>query len=372
MGTFTLRSLIDFLKKYKAAHLAADKQEIQTVASEQFGLTKKRSVYVGPSFALRFCAASQASFSNTVVGLSTLKEYDDKPFVVCVVRPNGLEFLLANSTLLKKISHSSHQLRVDNVRGSFLGHDIQREYDGILNEPANFERLFALHQVFGWTENLKRLVDATDAIAPTGKRQVFTSSAHKNIFAAPRLAASLSGRDDYQAVEAELTALIKPNRAAILKAAGVDNVNLRGNLIEQILTRTANFHSLHDLTRSLRAGTSLTIDIKTKLLNLSSSPKGYNIDKTLDMFALGNTAFSYFFVGIDVARREISTKLISVLDSNIIDATRIQFHWAGRDSRGVTQLTGDLSWLFDTNYNEAIDVPKGESFLERLMGSLEG
>jgi hypothetical protein len=371
MGTFTLQSLIDFLRKYKAAHLTADKQEIQAVASEQFGLTKKRSVYVGPSFALRFCAASQASFSNTVVGLSTLKEYDAKPFVVSVVRPNELEFLLANSTLLKKISHSSHQLRVDNIRGSFLGHDIQREYGGVLNEPANFEKLFALHQKLGWAENLKRLVNATNAIAPTGRRQVFTSSARQNILAAPQVAAGLSGRDDYEAVEAELAALIKPNRAAILKAAAVDNVNLRGNLIEQILTKAANFHSLQDMIRSLRDGTSLTIDIKTKLLNLSSSPKGYNVDKTLEMFALGSTAFSYFFVGIDIARGEISTKLISILDSNIIDATRIQFHWAGRDSRGVTQLTGDLSWAFDANYKEAIDVPKGRSFLEGLIGSLE-
>jgi len=40
---------------------------------------------------------------------------------------------MANTTFLKKISHSSHQLRVDNVRGSFLGHDIMREYEGIEN-----------------------------------------------------------------------------------------------------------------------------------------------------------------------------------------------------------------------------------------------
>jgi len=371
LGTYTLGRLIGFLRQYKATHMAADKGEIQAVASKQFGLTKKRSVYEGPSFALRFCEANQASFSNTVVGLSTLKEYDDMPFVVCVVRPKELEFLLANSALLKKISHSSHQLRVDNIRGSFLGHDIRREYKGLLNEPANFEKLFALHQQVGWSENVKRLVNATDAIEPTGRRQVFTSNVRHNILAAPQLAASLSGRDDYQAVEAELTALVKPNRAAILKAAEVDNVNLRGKLIEQILTKGANFHRLDDLTRSLRAGTSLTIDIKTKLMNLSSSPKGYNIDKTLEMFARGNTAFSYFFVAIDTAKGEITTRLISILDSNIIDATRIQFHWAGRVSRGVTQLAGDLSWMFDTNYKEGIDVPKGESFLEGLIGSLE-
>jgi hypothetical protein len=37
------------------------------------------------------------------------------------VRPKDVEFLLANATFLKKISHSSHQLRIDNVKGSFSG-----------------------------------------------------------------------------------------------------------------------------------------------------------------------------------------------------------------------------------------------------------
>lgn len=39
--------------------------------------------------------------------------------------------LYANSTLLRKISHSSQELRVDNIKDSFDGSDIIRELEGI-------------------------------------------------------------------------------------------------------------------------------------------------------------------------------------------------------------------------------------------------
>jgi hypothetical protein len=69
----TLRTVIDFLKKYKTEHPSADKAETQSAAAKQFGLLKSRSVYEGPSFALRFCEANQASFSNVVLSLSALE-----------------------------------------------------------------------------------------------------------------------------------------------------------------------------------------------------------------------------------------------------------------------------------------------------------
>jgi hypothetical protein len=368
MAHVSFQVVINFLMQYKTGHPDADKAEIQAVAAKQFRLVKRRSVFEGPSFSFRFCQAAQVSFSNVVLSLSALREYDDKPFIVCVVRPIELEFLLANTTFLKKISHSSHRLREDNIRGSFLGHDIQRDHNGVLNTQSNFDKLFAFHQQVGWKKNLARLVRFTEAIAPTGKHLIFDSASVRHLLAAPLVAASLTGREDYQTVEAELDALITSNRAAILKAARVGNVNLRGNLIEQAISQMANFHNLHDVTRSLRDGVSLMVDIKTKRLNLKSSPKGYNIDKTLGLFARGKSAFSFYFVGLDIAKESISTKLVSVLDTNIIDATRIQFHWAGRDSRGVTQLTGDLSWVFDAGYVETIDVSKAKRFLKTLVG----
>jgi hypothetical protein len=42
-------------------------------------------------------------------------------FFVCVVRQSENELLLSNSTFLKKISHSSHELSLTNIKGSFNG-----------------------------------------------------------------------------------------------------------------------------------------------------------------------------------------------------------------------------------------------------------
>ena len=71
---------------------------------------------------------------------------------------------------LRKISHSSQELRVDNIKGSFNGSDIMRDFMGVSNEPDNFEFLFTSHRNYTFEENLERLVEATNNIHPTSKR----------------------------------------------------------------------------------------------------------------------------------------------------------------------------------------------------------
>ena len=73
---------------------------------------------------------------------------------------------LANTSFLKKISHSSQQLRENNIRGSFNGSDIVRHFEGIANSPENFDRLFNIHAGVGFEGNLVRLVEATNNISP--------------------------------------------------------------------------------------------------------------------------------------------------------------------------------------------------------------
>ena len=157
------------------------------------------------------------------------------------------------------------------------------------------------------------------------------------------------------------------NLQAILDAGTIENINLRGNRIEQIITGAGNFHSPEDLSRTLTSGSEVKVDIKTKILSLVSNPKGYNIDKALKMLASGDTAFSFFFVGIHTESRYVVTCLVSILDETILNATRVQFHWAGRNSRGVTQLTGNLSRVFAPDFSETIDVRHARQFLEGLL-----
>ena len=366
MNTKT-RELISFINSFTSKHKYSSKEQILEAVKCSFNLTRDRSVYYCPEFAIRFSKASGRSFSNTVVSLSALKKYDDRPFIVCVVRPTEIEFLLANSTFLKKISHSSHQLRVDNIRGSFNGTDILREFSGIINVAENFDKLYRIHRGYTWDENLLRLVEETNSIVPTALLFEPSEEQRDKILSAPYIAKSLSNNREYLELSSELSELVQDKKDAIIQAARIDNINLRGNKIEQIISGTVSSHSLEDIRRELSDGIQVYIDIKTKILELSSNPAGYNIDKMLRVLASGNVALSFLFIGINKNNESVSSRLVSVLDSTILNSTGIQFHWAGRNSRGVTQLSGDLNSILGDDFSEEIDESSAIAFLENLI-----
>lgn len=363
----SISDLIQFLDDYTQRNTFFSKEAVAIAVKNHFALLRSRSVYHNDYLAIRFSEASGSSFSNTILGLSTLRNYDERPFFVCVIRSRSIELLLSNSTFLKKVSHSSQQLRVDNIRGSFLGHDILREYEGIPNTPQNFENLFLIHKEFSWEENLARLVEATNNIVPSGSRYSPTLQERNNIIASAEIAHTLSSSSEYLSLGETLAQLVEENQSTILDIGNIENINIRGNRIEQTITNAANFHGVEDLSYTLSVGSRVLVDIKTKILTLASSPKGYNIDKVLRSLGAGNTVFCFFFIGLDIDAQNLSTRLISILDRSILNATRIQFHWAGRNSRGVTQLTGDFSAIFSSSYSEMVDIEQAQSFLQRLI-----
>lgn len=362
-----LREVIALLRRFKETHPNANKADIQGEFVAKCAPAKERSVFIGNGFALRFCEANTPSFSNVVLSLSAVRKYDLRPMVICIVRPNRLEFRLANTTFLKRISHSSHQFRTDNIRGSFLGHDILDAYEGVPNEPQHFDQLFALHSAFTWEENVARLVEATNAIVARSTRFQVDSIAMEQLMQAPDRAAAALRTPQHREAERHLSQIIERHRGEMLAAAELENVNIRGNTIEQIITAGVNAHRLDDLTFDLGRDLRLVVDIKTKLLDRASAPKAYNIDKMLRLLAESDTAFSFFFVGLDASRQLVQTRLVSVFDPIILAATRIQTHWAGRASRGVTQLTGDLGQIFATDYRPAIATELAKTFLRQLV-----
>lgn len=363
----SISELINFANQYTQQHSRFSKNEVAIAVQNHFALSKSRSVYHNNYFSIRFSTASGLSFSNTVLGLSTLQRYDHAPFIVCIVRPNDIQLLLANSTFLRKVSHSSQQLRIDNIRGSFLGHDILREYEGIENIPENFEKLFLIHKEFTWEDNLLRLVEATNNIAPTGRRYTPTEQEVNNILASADIAHTLLRNSDYLSLGESLSQTVEVNKAAILEAGKIDDHKSRGDQIEEIVTNSTALHGAEDFSYTLDIGSRVLVDIKTKVLTLNSSPKGYNIDKLLENLGVGKTIFCFFFIGLNLEDEMLSTRLISVLDDSILGATRIQFHWAGRNSRGVTQLTGNFSNIFSSNYVETIDTTRAKDFLGNLI-----
>ena len=109
------------------------------------------------------------------------------------------------------------------------------------------------------------------------------------------------------------------------------------------------------------------IDIKTKLLNRLSSPKLYNIDKTLRLLATGSAILTVLIVAINTESEEVIPRLVSIFDDTIMKNTRIQFHWAGRASRGVTQLSGDIKPILENGFSERFNNEKAQEMLKTFI-----
>jgi hypothetical protein len=361
-----LEESIKFIRQFKAENPGADKAAIQQAWADLLKPEKMRSVFVANGFALRFSEAMTGSFSNTVLSLSALAAHDANPFVVVIVRQNAVEFRLANATFLKKVSHSSQMLRTDNVKGSFNGSDILADYEGTPNVPEHFAELFALHSAFNWEENLERLVEATNEIVARNSR--FQPSDHERevVLAAPTRFEAAMISPEFAAAESDLLMKMGAVTRDILAAAAIDNVNIRGNAIEQLLTGAGNAHELGDIVRPLNGG-ELVIDVKTKLLDRASAPKAYNVDKLLRLLAQPGSVLAFFMVGVDAERGSVSGRLLTVFDNAILSATVVQHHWAGRGSRGVTQLSGRFHAALGDDYQPSIDTGAARRFLQDLL-----
>lgn len=239
--------LVAFVQQFYSRSPDGAKDVVAHATAEHFGLKRVRSLYIGPDFSIRFSIASRGGLSNTILSLSALKPHDCRPLIVCVLRETSVEFLMANSTFLRKVSHSSRTLSANNVRGSFNGSDIIRQFDGIENRPDNFARLFAIHSEFSWDDNLTRLVESTGNITGTGRRFIVEEAERTAILASADLAAELTSHPEYLNIGERLRAVIAERRTEVLAAGAMSNPNLRGNRIEQILTGAGHFHRIDDL-----------------------------------------------------------------------------------------------------------------------------
>lgn len=363
----TLEDAIAFITEYKTANPDADKADVQSAFVAWCQPRRARSVWVCDEFSIRFSQASGNGFSNTVLSLSALKNHDALPFIVALVRERDVRFFISNTTFLKKISHSSHHLRVDNIKGSFNGTDIMIEYEGAANRPENFELLFAQHSAFTWEENLERLVEATNAIVGHDRRYQPSKDKLEILLDAPNRAAAALSDTSFKAIEAELGERVDACRDRILEAARVENVNLRGNAIEQLLTDASNAHELGDLEYVIGGGGRLVIDIKTKLIDKASAPKAYNVDKMLSFLSEPGSVFALLMIGVSLGEQTVSSRLLPIFESALLEATGVQHHWAGRTSRGVTQLSGRFGRASAKDYNPTIDLAESRKFLTMLV-----
>lgn len=381
----------DFVNYICNAAPKHNKKKVEETVSQKFNLIKDRKVYHNDYFAVRFSYSKSNSvyFSNTVLSLSVLEKYDKIPFFVVLIRQKADNLiLLANTTLLKKISHSSHELSMKNIRGSFNGSDIMREYEGRTNTPNNFDYLFDVHQGLDWNDNLMRLVEATSKIKPINQKFLPTDEEKKSIIESVQRAINFVSSCNFSVLKDDLLERCNKCKNEILVASHIENTNIRGRLIESLITSNDEERAkiIHDLKRLESAlptydtknglgdycrqfdnGDTYT-DIKTKVVYLSSNPKAYNIDKFLKQMADNRSIFFFFFIGVN-EKEIINTVLCSVYHQTLIDNTILQFHWAGRSTRGVAQLNGTAidAMLKEKQFTNQFDMEKSVKFLNDLL-----
>lgn len=381
----------DFVNYICNAAPKHNKKKVEETVSQKFNLIKDRKVYHNDYFAVRFSYSKSNSvyFSNTVLSLSVLEKYDKIPFFVVLIRQKADNLiLLANTTLLKKISHSSHELSMNNIRGSFNGSDIMREYEGRTNTPNNFDYLFDVHQGLDWNDNLMRLVEATSKIKPINQKFLPTDEEKKSIIESVQRAINFVSSCNFSVLKDDLLERCNKCKNEILVASHIENTNIRGRLIESLITsndeeRAKIIHNLKrlesalptydtknglgDYCRQFDNGDTYT-DIKTKVVYLSSNPKAYNIDKFLKQMADIRSIFFFFFIGVN-EKEIINTVLCSVYHQTLIDNTILQFHWAGRSTRGVAQLNGTAidAMLKEKQFTNQFDMGKSVKFLNDLL-----
>lgn len=381
-------TMLDKLVEVIKAHNGnSNKDTLTKVLFDEFNLTKDRSVYYCNSFAIRLSSSRSKSFSNTVLSLSNLRKFDDRPFVVCLVTPFENHLFLANSTFLKKVSHSSQQLRVNNIRGSFNGSDIMRDFQGYMNSPENFQALYNIHESVGFDDNLPRLVDATNNIVPTGIRFEPSSSQLTNIIEAPKRAVNFCSSVNYEDLKKDLDSRVEKYKKEILLASLIDNINVRGRAIEYIISgedeklrseiidaiinerkdipafKTEN--NLGDYSRDFE-GFFTETDVKTKIMVLDSNPKAYNIDKILEFLSNEKTVFLIYFIGVD-KDKILQPVLVSMFQKELIKGTILLKHWAGRNSRGVSQFDGRAIKRLILSPSKEINEEDANAFLNAIL-----
>lgn len=347
-----LQDLVEFVREHDGIN---NKSALARKVTARFGLTRDRSVFYCADFAVRFSSSSSISFSNTVLSLSNLKKFDDRPFLVCLVTPTTNHLLLANTTFS--------------------------------NNADNLERLFEIHAGLGFEQNLPRLVEATNNISPTGEKFFVGSAATATILHAPGRADRFVHSRDAEALKAELDEKVQRFRNEILLASLIENVNVRGRIIEYLIAgedealRAELIRALQDRTRGIPqfktenalgdyrrefAAFDTETDVKTKIMFLNSNPKAYNIDKMLEFLSHEKSVFLFYFVGVD-ATKIVNTVLVSMFETQLLACTIVLRHWAGRNSRGVTQLEGHTINSLIALPSTEIDPGSSEAFLKRLI-----
>lgn len=384
----SVKNFCDFVTTSAISH---NKEALIKECKERFSLIQDGKIYHTDYFAVRFSWSKNKYFSNVVLALSRLQKYDKIPFLVVLAsgtEPNKV--FLANSTMLNKITHSSHSLTINNIKGSFLGSDIIKKFNELENKPENFEDLFAIHEATEWSENLERLCETTTGIVSTVNKFEPSEEERRIILNSVERAKTFIDSKHFDELKQDLDSRTESCKEALFVASKIENNNIKGRLIEILITsneeeRKKLLQELASVQKKLPVYDTKNalgdyektfptahayVDIKVKIIYLNSNPKGFNIDKFLRTMAKEQSVFLLYFVGFD--EQGIFNKILcSVYHQPLLDSLIIQKHWAGRGSRGCSQYNGKKikEMLEEKGFKNIIKIESSLSKIKELLNT---
>ena len=218
-------------------------------------------------------------------------------------------------------------------------------------------------------------------------KYVVTDAARKTILNAPQRAFHFVKSHEAVELKRELDEKVEKFKTEILLAALIENVNVRGRIIEYLIAGE-NEKLRQELVAALKGGGKglpqfktenalgdyqrifdayhTETDVKTKIMILNSNPKAYNLDKILEFLAHEKSVFMFYFVGVEPTKI-VDTVLISMFQEKLLESTILLRHWAGRNSRGVTQFEGKTINSLILKPEFQINETASVTFLEKII-----
>jgi len=86
----------------------------------------------------------------------------------------------------------------------------------------------------------------------------------------------------------------------------------------------------------------------------------------LSFLSTENSVYLIYVVAIDEDKK-ISTQLCSMFNNQLLSGTRIIRHWAGRNSRGVTQYDGTALENIVSDFDGSVDEKEAKLFIEKCL-----
>ena len=127
-----------------------------------------------------------------------------------------------------------------------------------VNRAYLIEKLFAIHQAYIWEENVERLVESTNIISPHKSKLAIEGSALNTLLSSPTRTKCFLESREYIDLNNDLNRRTSLVKDAIVVASLINNVNLRGRVIEELIT-SDDPEIISSIKQSLRDGVRLSI-----------------------------------------------------------------------------------------------------------------